>query len=134
MSQGFQNPVRRAVPRLVAALCLLGTAGGVALCMVQSAGASAERLADAAQAYHTRALQGRLPSESAAYLQAAARETILQSLRHDPGRAESWMLLSNILLRQQAFGSAAQAMTVAQSLDPDIAAQATSDTLALEKP
>lgn len=124
MTQGLYHPVRRAVPRLVAALCLMGIMGGVALCMVQGGGAKAGRLADAAQAYYARAQQGELPYESAAYLRVAARETLLQSLQYDPARAESWFLLSEILLRQQAFGPAEVALTMAENLDFGGVAQA----------
>lgn len=105
-------------------MCLMGIIGGVALCMVQGGGAKADRLGVAAQAYYARAQQGHLPYESAAYLNQAARETILQSLQYDPARAESWFLLSEILLRQQAFGPAATATRMAENLDFNGAAQA----------
>ncbi len=116
MSQGFHHPARRAVPRFVAALCVAGIAGGVALCMLQSNSSKSFKLASAAHAYYARAQHGRLPAESVAYLQAAARETVMQAILMAPDEAQNWSLLSEILLRQQAFGPSAEAHEMAENL------------------
>lgn len=141
MSQGFQNPVRRVVPRLVAALCVVGTFMGVAVCMFHSNGSKSLRLAAAAQTYYARAQHGKLPAESAAYLEAAARETMLQAIALDPSQTQHWYLLSDILLRQQAFGPAAQALSFAQNMGErapvdlqQLAAQSSSDPITVVRP
>lgn len=141
MNQGLHHPIRRAVPRFVAALCVAGTIAGVALCMVQGSGSKSLRLAAAAQVYYARAQHGRLPAESTAYLHAAARETMLQAIALDPGQAQHWYLLSDILLHQQAFGPASQALAVAENMGErevfdlqQFAADPPPDSIALETP
>ena len=116
MSQGHHNDARRAFTRFFAALCLAGLAVGICLCLLQGQGAKSLRFAAAAQTYYARAQDPTLPPDTVTYLRMAARDAALSALEHNPADAQTWMMLSDIMLQNRAHEGALNARQMAENL------------------
>jgi hypothetical protein len=139
MSQGTTIRARSAFMRFFSGLCLVGIVCGVALCMIKGNGMQGYTIRSAALTYSQQARQAGLNGDAAAYMNALARQTMLQAIAYEPHNAENWKLLAAILDQESNFAAANQARALAEALPvpavvtPAFAAPLPSDTAALER-
>lgn len=116
MSQGTTIRARSAFMRFFSALCLMGIVCGIALCMVKGKGSQGYTIRMAALTYSQQARQAGLNGDAAAYLNALARQTMLQAIAYDPSNAENWDMLAAILDQESNFAAATQARAMAADI------------------
>lgn len=123
MSQGSPITARRAFVQFFSMLCLVGLCAGVTLCVVKSGGNKGYVVAAMASEYYRQAARLGVSPESAAYLNALARDTMLQAIAHDPQDGDNWAMLAAILEQDSDYRSAERARALAANLRGEAAAK-----------